>query len=110
MPCVLVQVQPPLLSPVTPILHLLLLVLATYAISVQVSKFNGPFHLFRKLRNQATGHVKEWLSCPVCFGTTVAALLTTYAALLHWFPVHEAPLWWLAVSGANALVNLLDPV
>lgn len=99
------------LNSVKEFLHLLLLVLATYAVSLQVTKLGGPGGVFRALRAKAKGSTKEWLSCPICFGPFISALLVTYAVhVLHWLSWSEWLVYVFAVSGGNALLNLFDPV
>jgi hypothetical protein len=91
-------------------LHFLAAVLAVYCVSLFVSKLSGPGHVFSRLRRQAKGSVKEGLSCPLCFGTWIAALVTTFLAYRGYLPWVEWPLWTFAIAGANAIIHLLDPI
>lgn len=85
-------------------------VLAVYCVSLFVSKLAGPGGIFTKLRRSARGSVKDGLSCGICAGTWVAALVVSFMAYRGHLPWIELPLWIFAVAGANALVHLFDPV
>lgn len=85
-------------------------VLATYAVSLMVSKLTGPGGIFAKLRKSAKGSLKEGISCPICSGTWVAGAVVAFLCVRGYFPWVECPLWLFAVSGANALLHLCDPV
>lgn len=91
-------------------LHFAAAVLATYAVSLMVSKLSGPGGIFSKLRKAAKGSLKEGISCPICSGTWIAALTVAFLAYRGHLPWIELPLWIFAVAGANALVHLFDQV
>lgn len=93
----------------TPLLFLAA-VLATYRLSLMVSKESGPMRIFRKLRHlpEPRSSAREGLSCPLCTSVWFSALVTGYLAWLGSFPGAEWPLWWLAFSGGAVLLHLLD--
>lgn len=85
-------------------------VLATYRLSLMVSKESGPMRVFRKLRNipPPKSSAREGLSCPLCTSVWFSAAVTGYLGWLGTFPLPEWPLWWLAFSGGAVLLHLLD--
>lgn len=85
-------------------------VLSCYSISLMVSKLSGPGRIFARLRGAAKGTVKDGLSCPICSGTWIAALLVSYLCWLGYFPWTLWPVLVFSVSGGNALLHLFDPV
>lgn len=93
----------------TPLLFLAA-ILATYCVSLFVSKLAGPGGVFSKLRRNAKGTVKDGISCPLCLGWWVAALTVAFLAFLGYLPWAETPLWTFATAGANAILHLLDRI
>lgn len=85
-------------------------VLAVYAVSLMLSKLSGPGGIFTKLRHSTKGSLKDGISCGICSGTWVAALVISFLAWRGYLPWIELPLWIFAVAGANALLHLFDPV
>jgi hypothetical protein len=85
-------------------------VLATYAVSLMVSKLTGPGGIFSKMRKAAKGSMKEGISCPICSGVWIAGAVVAFLAFRGYIPWIECPLWLFAVSGANALLHWFDPV
>lgn len=75
-----------------------------------VSKLSGPGGIFSKLRRSTKGSLKEGISCPICSGTWVAALVVCFLAYRGHLPWIELPLWIFAVAGANAIAHFFDPV
>lgn len=92
-------------------LHFIAAVLATYVLSLMVSRLNGPGGLFAKLRRlpPPKSSAREGISCPICSGTWLAAIVIGYcAAWLGIVSAAEWPLWWLAVTGGSAVLHLID--
>jgi hypothetical protein len=82
--------------------------LATFRLSLLVSKEDGPAFIFRKLRRAPPEHsaTSEWLSCFFCISVTASAVV---CALLWAAEVRLAwPVWvllWLAFSSFAILLN-----
>lgn len=93
----------------TPLLFLAA-VLATYRLSLLVSKEDGPYWIFSKIRRlpPAKSSTREGLSCPLCTSVYASALVASFFVWLGYAPVHEWPLWWLSASGGAVLLHLLD--
>lgn len=89
------------------ILQFLLCVLSCYAISLFVSKLQGPGHVFSKLRKAAKSQL---VSCPICLGTWIAFAITTYSYFFLELPLQFTPIYAFGIAGANALIHLTDPV
>jgi hypothetical protein len=85
-------------------------VLATYAVSLMVSKLSGPGAIFAKLRRSAKGSIKDGISCPICSGTWIAGAVGAFLSVRGYVPWIECPLWVFAIAGANAIIHLFDPV
>lgn len=85
-------------------------ILATYRLSLMVSKESGPMRMFRKLRGMPDkkSSLKEGLSCPLCTSVWFAAPIAGYLLYLGLFPAPEWPLWWLSLSGGAVLLHLRD--
>lgn len=89
-------------------LHFLIAALATFRLSLLVSKEDGPAFIFRKLRRVPRPHsaAREWLSCLFCISVTASAvvcLILWWAGITaHW---GEWILMWLAFSSAAILMN-----
>lgn len=83
--------------------------LATYRLSVMVSKESGPGFIFRKLRRapDAKKHpaVKEGLSCIFCLSVWFSAIVTGYYLWLELITWKEAPIYWLAFSAVAVVLN-----
>lgn len=83
-------------------------VLATFRLSLLVSKEDGPAFIFRKLRRMPPPHTatREWLSCLFCISVTASALV---CLVLWWIGIEqhwgEWILDWLAFSAAAILLN-----
>lgn len=74
--------------------------LATYRLSLLVSKEDGPAWVFRKLRRvpKAGSSAREGLSCPWCLSIWFSAVVTGYEWWQGMVSGVVAPLWWLGVS------------
>src|SRR2546423_6380650 len=88
-------------------LYLLLGGLATFRLSLLVTKEDGPAYIFRKIRNSPPekSSAKEGLSCEWCMSIWMSAVVTTYFWLLAIIPGREWPLYWLAMSGIAIICN-----
>ncbi len=80
--------------------YLLLASLAVFRASELVAVDNGPWHVFRKLRECSTNpYWCELLSCFYCLSAWFAA----WAAVVLWaagvIPSGLGMLWWLAIAG-----------
>lgn len=84
--------------------------LATYAVSLMVSKLTGPGGIFSKLRRSTKGSLKEGISCPICSGTWVAGAVVSFLCFRGYLPWIEWPLWTFALAGANALAHQADAI
>lgn len=83
--------------------------LATYRLSIMVSKEAGPGFIFRKLRRapdpKKHPSVKAGLSCPLCVSVWFSAAITGYYVWMDWATWAEAPLYWLAFSAVAVVLN-----
>lgn len=83
--------------------------LATYRLSILISKESGPGFIFRKLRRAPDSKkhpsVKEGLSCPFCVSIWFSAATTGYYIWMDWITWHEAPLYWLSFSAVAVVLN-----
>lgn len=81
--------------------------LATFRLSLLVSREDGPAYIFRKLRKAppARSSAKEGLSCPWCMSVWMSAAVT--CAYWYWdiIPTREVTLFWLAFSGGAICIN-----
>lgn len=85
----------------------LLLILATYAVTQTVTRYEGLFSIFDKLRRRTNGQLFELLTCPVCLGWYVSLIFVALACLL----LGSFNLWlfllvWLSVNGGSMLLNI----
>ena len=86
--------------------YLLLGGLATYRISLLISKEDGPAYVFRRLRRQAPNtSLREGLSCEWCMSIWAGALVATYYWWISIVPGREWPLYWLAMSALGIICN-----
>lgn len=81
--------------------------LATFRLSLLVSKEDGPAFVFRKLRRMppAKSATKEGLSCPFCVSVYAAALVTGYEYWIGLIPGRLCPLYWLGMSSLAIFAN-----
>lgn len=88
--------------------HFVLGALATFRLSLLVSKEDGPAFIFRKLRRvpPPASATSEWLSCLFCISVTASAIVCLILAWTgiraHW---GEWILFWLSFSSAAILMN-----
>ncbi len=87
--------------------YLLLGGLATYRLSLLVSKEDGPAYLFRKIRRvpRPNSSAKEGLSCEWCMSIWVSALVTTFFWWRGLIVDIDWPLYWLAMSAIAVICN-----
>lgn len=85
-----------------------LLILATYGVTQTVTRYEGLFHIFDKLRRRTNGQLFELLTCPVCLGWYVSLVFVALAFLLvsSFSGVFLFLLVWLAVNGGSMLLNI----
>jgi hypothetical protein len=88
-------------------LYLLLGGLATFRLSLLITKEDGPGYIFHKLRKapRENTSAKDGLSCQWCMSIWMSALVTTYYWLLKIIPGIEWPLYWLAMSALGIICN-----
>lgn len=88
-------------------LYLLLGGLATFRLSLLLTKEDGPSYIFRKIRElpAKNSSAKEGLSCEWCMSIWMSALVTTYFWLSAIIPGIEWPLYWLAMSAIAIICN-----
>jgi len=88
-------------------LYLLLGGLATFRLSLLVTKEDGPGYIFRKIRKAPSKNssAKEGLSCQWCMSIWMSALVATYYWRLDIIPGTEWPLYWLAMSALGIICN-----
>jgi hypothetical protein len=81
--------------------------LATFRLSLLITKEDGPGYIFRKLRKAPPENTstKDGLSCQWCMSIWMSALVTTYYWLLKIIPGIEWPLYWLAMSAIGIICN-----
>jgi hypothetical protein len=87
--------------------YLLLGGLATYRLSLMISKEDGPAYIFRKIRKLPTeeSSAKAGLTCPWCMSIWTAALVALYFWLIKIIPGNEWPLYWLGMSAIAIICN-----
>lgn len=85
-------------------------ILATYRLSLMLSKESGPMRIFRKIRNipPPKSAAKEGLSCPLCSSVWFAAIPAVFFCHFGYAPWSESWLWWLSFSGGAVLLHLRD--
>lgn len=88
-------------------LQLLLGGLATYRLSLLISKEDGPAYIFRKLRKlpPPNSSVKDGLSCEWCMSIWMGALVALYLWWADRIGGREWPLYWLAMSAIAIICN-----
>jgi hypothetical protein len=87
--------------------YLLLGGLATFRLSLLVSKEDGPAYIFRKLRKAPpkNSSAKEGLSCEWCVSVWMGAAVAAYFWVLAIIRGPEWPLYWLALSAIAIICN-----
>lgn len=81
--------------------------LATFRLSLLISKEDGPAYIFRKLRRKApaASSLKEGLSCQWCVSVWMSALIATFYWWRGMFEGVDWPLYWLAMSAVGIICN-----
>lgn len=89
--------------------HLLLASLAVFRASELVAQDNGPWHVFRRLREcSANPYWCELLSCFYCLSAWFAAWVTVVLWAAGIVPTALSVVWWLAIAGgAVAIMRLV---
>lgn len=95
---------------------IIILALATYRLSLLISKEAGPFDMFGRFRSwagvtydqysnpQSTGELSAAILCPFCLSVWVAICVTLIAAGAYGFGVEKYVLWVFlpfALSGVS---------
>ena len=88
-------------------LEFTLAALATYYIALSVTKQDGPWEVFGRLR--AHWSANDWkgrgIRCHVCVSLYSAALVAGLLLLLGWCEPTAAPVVWLGLAGASVLID-----
>lgn len=81
--------------------------LATFRLSLLLSKEDGPAYIFRKIRKlpPAKSSAKEGLSCIYCVSVWFSALVTWYLWHISMIPGNLTPMYWLAMSSLAIFAN-----
>jgi hypothetical protein len=78
--------------------------LATYRITVLLSRCLGPFHIFKRLRDNF--YLGKWARCPYCVSPYAAAVV---CVILFSVGVKEPiGVWILSVFSFSAITTVLD--
>jgi hypothetical protein len=92
---------------VTPLLFIALC-LACHRLSLMLTKEDGPYWLFRKIRripDKGTS-AKAGISCIWCASVWFSFLLCLYSIyVLDLYTWGEMPIWWLSVSSGAIVIN-----
>lgn len=88
-------------------LNFIIASLATYYAALSITKQDGPWEVFGKLR--AHWSENDWkgrgIRCHVCVSAYTALLVTIGAGLLGWADAWAWPLTWLGLAGASVVLN-----
>ena len=92
--------------PMTPLLFIVGC-LATFRLSLLLSKEDGPAWIFRKIRNTLPkkSSLHDGVRCIWCTGVWMSAIVTTFFAWhgeIEWI---EWPLYWLAFAAGGLVIN-----
>jgi hypothetical protein len=87
--------------------YLLLGGLATFRLSLLISKEDGPAYIFFKIRKlpPKNSSTKDSLSCEWCMSMWMGALVALYMWWLDLLTGAEWPLYWLAMSAIAIICN-----
>ncbi|MES1982479.1 MAG: hypothetical protein V4443_08380 [Pseudomonadota bacterium] len=86
--------------------YLLLGGLATFRLSLLISKEDGPAYIFRKLRKlPGSPSLQRGLSCEWCMSMWMGAVVALYYWWLGIISALEWPLYWLAMSALGIICN-----
>jgi hypothetical protein len=88
-------------------LILLISALATYRLSLMLSSEEGPLAIFARIRRKVPPKTNpgRGIRCFMCWSIWIAAAVTLYLLWLGTITKEISPLYWLAVSGAAALIH-----
>jgi hypothetical protein len=92
-------------------LHFIILVLATFRLTVLLTKDKGPGWLilkFRRLVKRKTppkAHLDEGVECPWCASVWFGAAIALAEFFLHGNPIYEVTVLALALSGGGVALN-----
>jgi len=88
-------------------LEFTLAALATYYVALSVTKQEGPWAIFERVR--AHWSANDWkgrgIRCHVCVSLYSAAGVTGLLLLLGWCEIAAAPVVWLGLAGASVILN-----
>lgn len=88
-------------------LEFTLAALATYYVALSVTKQDGPWEVFGRLR--AHWSANDWkgrgIRCHVCVSLYSALGVTGLLLLLGWCEPTAAPVVWLGLAGASVILN-----
>lgn len=89
-----------------PFFILLACSLAVFRLAEAVSEDNGPFHVFKLLRESCRGHpiLCEFVTCPYCLGGWLSILAVAMLVRLDLVALLHCVLWWAAIWGGQAAV------
>jgi len=67
---------------------------------------NGPFRLFKHLRDSCKGHpvLCELLTCAYCVSGYLALIAASWIAYFRFIDPIQLPLWWFGIWGAAMAV------
>lgn len=81
---------------------LILAALATFRVSRMVAEEDGPFDVFKKVRDKLQ-HSGNWVSrgvrCQLCVGFWVSLLLSLYLVVVGLMELSYLPVAWLGIAG-----------
>lgn len=81
--------------------------LATYYIALSVSRQEGPWRIFERLRNVWTGD--DWkgrgIRCLVCVSLYSALVVVVGLVLLGHVAAWDGPIVWLGLAGASVVID-----
>lgn len=81
---------------------------AIYRVARMVAEEDGPFFVFRRLRDAHTDQhtsIALGLRCPYCVGFWAALPVTVLLVVVGGWDVWLWPIWWLGLAGAAAKIH-----
>lgn len=86
--------------------YFLLACLATFRAGELIVVDDGPFHVFKRLRECSTHPLWcELLNCYYCCGVWIAGACTVLLWAMGKVSASDAWLWWLGVAGGAAVIR-----
>lgn len=97
---------------------LVLLIFATYRLSLLITWERSPYALGERLRawvgvrargsapKQFWYELGELVNCPYCMGVWVALILVILATVMGLTPLRDFVLWWFGVAGGQFLLTI----